>query len=96
MFKGFFSAAAFEQRERERERRKLVKELEEIDKQRRYFAAREPIISARLEVLAGRDLADFLLELRANTGARLLSWPKDDPSTWSPHRQAYEAIGAKK
>jgi len=96
MFKGFFSAAAFEQRARERERRKLVKELEEIDKQRAYFAAREPIISARLEVLAGRDLADYLLELRASTGAHLIGWAKDDPTTWSPHRQAYEAIGAGK
>lgn len=93
MFKGFFSAAAFEQRARQRERRKLVKELEEIDKQRRYMAGREPIISARLEVLAGRDLADYLLELRSSAGARFIG-RKDDPSAWSPHRKAYEAIGA--
>lgn len=93
MFKGFFSAAAFEQRARNRERRKLVAELEEIDKQRKYLAAREPIVSARLEVLAGRDFADFLLELR---GTNLVGWTKNDPTTWSPHRQAYEAIGAKK
>lgn len=95
MFKGFFSAAAFEQRARERERRKLIKELEEIHKQRKYLAAREPIVSARLEVLAGRDFADFLLELRTSAGARFVG-RKDDPATWSAHRQAYEAIGARK
>lgn len=92
MFKGFFTAKEFEQRSRERERRKLIEELEEIDKRRRYCDAREPIATARLAELARRDLSDLLDELRGAKGAQRLG-RANDPTTWSPHRQAYEAIG---
>lgn len=51
----FFSSEAFEQRARDRERRKLVEELEAITRDHWYNAKRQPQIVARLQALTQAD-----------------------------------------
>lgn len=47
----FVHPDAWEQRARERERRRLVAELEQIDHQRNYYNNREPLLIDRLQQL---------------------------------------------
>lgn len=51
----FLSADAFERRARQRERSRLIAELNEMDQWRVFYNCREPRISARLQVLARED-----------------------------------------
>lgn len=58
--KQFFSAEAFEQRERDRERRKLVAELEALDETRIYIRGRTGALLSRMNVLNREDCAATL------------------------------------
>lgn len=58
--KQFFSAEAFEQRDRDRERRKLVAELETLDETRIYIRGRTGALLSRMNVLNREDCAATL------------------------------------
>lgn len=60
----FLSPAAFAQRGRDRERRKLVCELEGLDKQARYDKGRRPMLTERLQILTREDMAATLAECK--------------------------------
>lgn len=60
----FFSAAAFEERARRRERAELVAELEELDAIVAYAEARTPKIRDRLQQLASADSKAWLESVR--------------------------------
>lgn len=70
MFKGFFSAQAFEERARERERRKLVRELDDLIAFEQYALIRRDQISQRLTALAGKDFDEWITELRATSHSK--------------------------
>lgn len=61
----FLSAEAFEQRERDRERRRLVSELEQLDADRQYIGDRSGVILARMNLLNREDCGAVLKALRA-------------------------------
>jgi hypothetical protein len=58
--------AAFEQRNRDRERRRLIAELEGLDEQQRYDGTRRPVLLGRLNTLNRDDLAATLKACRAD------------------------------
>jgi len=83
----FWSAAAFAQRGRDRERRKLVCELEGLDEQARYDKGRRPMLTERLQILAREDMAATLAGYKASVCAnsqvlgRIKRAPLPDGST---------------
>lgn len=67
--KQFFSAEAFEQRARDRERRRLVAELETLDETRIYVRGRTGALLSRMNVLNREDCAATLHQMTEGAAA---------------------------
>ncbi len=77
----FLKPSAFEERSRQRERKRLVSELDEIDAQRDYAKGREPQIRERLQALAKLDMQAVLATMSPSLRLQRLGgqgW------TWGP------------
>jgi hypothetical protein len=64
----FLSPAAFERRARDRERKLLGRELDDLDEKALYDRQRRPVIEARLQTLNQQDASAWLSAIRYAPG----------------------------